>query len=81
MPIKHLNKLLQSSKERQNNNMAWDLWVQKYPLMLKQEIEVEEFKQFKANIFKKNQKYTDIDNAEIESEIEKIVDVYKKRGD
>ena len=57
------------------------MWVQKYPLMLKQEIETEQFEQFKSNIFKKTQKYTDINNIDIEKEFDEIVDIYKKRGD
>jgi hypothetical protein len=79
--IRHINRLLIDSKERLNNKMAWDMWVQKYPLMLKQEIETEQFEQFKSNIFKKTQKYTDINNIDIEKEFDEIVDIYKKRGD
>lgn len=63
--------------EKEQEKIAWDLWITLYPKMLTGKLEFVSFEEFKNKLYKKN--YTNKSYQEIEEEMDKVIKAYERQ--
>lgn len=78
LPLSSFESFLKHAFEQEQNKSAMELWKSLYPFMLMKKLEFMSFEDYKKELTKPKQEYTEISHAEIEEEMMHIISAYEE---
>ncbi|MFY0758728.1 hypothetical protein AB1K32_07595 [Metabacillus dongyingensis] len=79
MPLSVIMDFLSHAFDQEKDSSAWELWKALYPFMLMEKLKFMSFDDYKKELFKPKQQFTDITHEEIEREMMEVISAYEGR--